>query len=50
MHIVKKMALDIRSPIDGTQAEYVKVPFRRQLFIPCTESLPDEALVMLSTF
>lgn len=34
--------------IDGTQAEYVKVPFADNSLYHAPESLPDEALVMLS--
>lgn len=34
--------------IDGTQAEYVKVPFADNSLYHAPQSLPDEALVMLS--
>lgn len=49
MHIVKKMAVGYQvTLIDGTQAEYVKVPFADNSLYHAPESLPDEALVMLS--
>lgn len=34
--------------INGTQAEYVRVPFADNSLYHAPESLPDEALVMLS--